>query len=194
MRRFNLPSEALLVLIEARTFDLYDDPMPRLDDLEGYCADTSASLFRLAAQILADGDAQAPADLCTHAGIAHGLTGLLRAFPRHARRQQCFLPHERLIDAGVTLDDIFSGLESPGLHRVLSEIGTAARAHLDRFRSDEAGSDPRVAPAFYPLALVEPYLDAMAKPDYRPFFTPIEISPLRKIARMMRASLHARRH
>ena len=30
-------ARALLDLIEARTFDLYDDPMPTVGDLEGYC-------------------------------------------------------------------------------------------------------------------------------------------------------------
>src|SRR5947209_4925488 len=33
--RFRLPRQALVDLIDARTFDLYDDPMPTLADLEG---------------------------------------------------------------------------------------------------------------------------------------------------------------
>ena len=31
-------------LVDARVFDLYDDPMPSLNDLEGYCGETSSSL------------------------------------------------------------------------------------------------------------------------------------------------------
>ena len=33
----------LVDLIDARVFDLYDDPMPTLDDLEGYCGETSSA-------------------------------------------------------------------------------------------------------------------------------------------------------
>ena len=37
------------------SFDLYDDPMPTLNDLEGYCGETSSALIRLASLVLADG-------------------------------------------------------------------------------------------------------------------------------------------
>ena len=53
--QFELPRRALVDLIEARRFDLYDDPMPTLNDLEGYCGETCSSLFRLAAIVCADG-------------------------------------------------------------------------------------------------------------------------------------------
>ena len=41
--QFRLPRQALVDLIDARIFDLYDDPMPTLNDLEGYCGETSSS-------------------------------------------------------------------------------------------------------------------------------------------------------
>ncbi len=51
----NLPVKPLLDLIEARTFDLYDDVMPDWDTLEGYCGETQSVLVRLASIILAYG-------------------------------------------------------------------------------------------------------------------------------------------
>src|ERR1044072_2708953 len=42
--RFSLPNARLLDLIEARAFDLYDDPMPTLEALEGYVRHTSATV------------------------------------------------------------------------------------------------------------------------------------------------------
>ena len=53
--RFRLPRQALVNLIDARVGDLYDDPIPTLNDLEGYCGETSSTLIRLASLILADG-------------------------------------------------------------------------------------------------------------------------------------------
>src|SRR5580658_3540739 len=37
--RFRLPRQAFDNLLTARLFDLYDDPMPSLNDLEGYCGE-----------------------------------------------------------------------------------------------------------------------------------------------------------
>src|SRR5919112_3083154 len=58
--RFRLPRPALVDLIDARVFDLYDDPMPTLTDLEGYCGETSSSLIRLASIVLIDGEPGPP--------------------------------------------------------------------------------------------------------------------------------------
>ena len=43
-------------LIDARSFDLYDEPMGSLAELEAYAEQTSSALMRLAAQILRDGN------------------------------------------------------------------------------------------------------------------------------------------
>ncbi|MBM3608964.1 MAG: phytoene/squalene synthase family protein, partial [Alphaproteobacteria bacterium] len=52
MRICNLPQAPLLNLIEARRFDLYNDAMPDLATLEGYCGETHSALFALTARIL----------------------------------------------------------------------------------------------------------------------------------------------
>src|SRR5687768_12963918 len=54
--RYRLPLGALTGIIEARAFDLYDDPMGTLHELEAYCSRTSSSVMALAAQILNDGN------------------------------------------------------------------------------------------------------------------------------------------
>ena len=70
----DLPKHALQNLVIAREFDLFDDPMPSLADLEGYLGETSSSLIQMAALILGKGAAEA-AGL---AGVAFGLAGVLR--------------------------------------------------------------------------------------------------------------------
>ena len=49
MEQYHLRREVLLDLIEARRFDLYEDPMGTLDDLEAYLRRTSSSVISLAA-------------------------------------------------------------------------------------------------------------------------------------------------
>ena len=43
--QFSLPTQRLLDLIEAHSFDLYDDPMPTFQVLEGYARQTSGAIF-----------------------------------------------------------------------------------------------------------------------------------------------------
>ena len=50
--RYRLPPRTLTELIDARSFDLYDEPMASLSDLERYAAQTSSALIELAARIL----------------------------------------------------------------------------------------------------------------------------------------------
>ena len=47
-----LPRAAFDNYLEARIFDLYDDPMPSRTDLEGYCGETASAIIQLAALVL----------------------------------------------------------------------------------------------------------------------------------------------
>ena len=183
---FRLPRQALVDLIDARVFDLYDDPMPTLNDLEGYCGETSSSLIRLGTMILSDGaDAGSP-DPAGHAGVAYAITGLLRAFPWHARRGQVFVPGEMLARHGVVREDIVSGRGGPGIAAALGDLRAVARRHLAQTRTLRAAIPAHVRPAFRQLALVEPYLKQMERRDYDPFRTPIEVPQWRKLWRLWR--------
>ena len=53
--RYHLPPKALVDLIDARSFDLYDEPMVSLAEFERYATRTSSALIDLAARILNDG-------------------------------------------------------------------------------------------------------------------------------------------
>ncbi|MGL4241378.1 MAG: phytoene/squalene synthase family protein, partial [Beijerinckiaceae bacterium] len=124
-----LPAKPLLDLIEARTFDLYDDLMPDWTTLEGYLGETQSALFQLSAMILTKGADPRTADAAGHAGVAYGLTLLLRAFPWHARRGQVFLPESLLSAVGIGRDDIVSGRDGAPLRAALAEARTRARDH-----------------------------------------------------------------
>ena len=62
---YNLPKQAFDNYLEARIFDLYDDPMPSRTDLEGYCGETAGALIQLAAMVL---DPDRGAALCRTGG------------------------------------------------------------------------------------------------------------------------------
>jgi phytoene synthase len=177
---FRLPRQAFVDLIDARVFDLYDDPMPSLNDLEGYCGETSSTLIRLASIILTQGDAGSP-DPAGHAGVAFAITGLLRALPWHARRGQVYLPQDVLARHGVVREDIVSGRGGPGLSRALADLRAVVRRHLAQVRTLRSTIPPAALPAYRPLALVEPYLREMERRGYDPIRSAVELPPWRRI-------------
>ena len=186
--RFRLPVQALLDLIDARVFDLYDDPMPSLGDLEGYLGETSSALIRIAELIMADGRDPGGADAAGHAGIAYGLTGLLRALPWHARQGRLFLPKDVLDRHGVTRDDVVLGRGGPGVVSGVAELRAVARRHLDRYRELRPAIPRQVRPAFLPLALVPGDLAALDRAGADPLRMPPEPSAPRRIATLWWAS------
>ena len=164
--KFGLSRADFSTLIEARRFDLYDDPMPDMRALIVFCDATAACLFRAAAKILSG----QPADEAAHAaGIAWGITGLLRALPLHAARGQCFLPADLLARHGTSRVDVIARLGTPELREALGELRTIARDHLEQGQA-LAGSIASVArPAFLSLAVLPLYLAAMEHRDSHPF-------------------------
>ncbi|MBM1173118.1 phytoene/squalene synthase family protein [Microvirga arabica] len=179
--QFRLPRQSLVDLIDARIFDLYEDPMPSLNDLEGYCGETSSSLIQLSSLILSEGSNPGTADAAGHAGVAYAIAGLLRAFPIHARQGQVYVPADILNKQGVVREDIVTGRGGPGLKGALADLRAVARRHLEQAHALRTTIPNAAKPAFQSIALVEPYLRAMERPDYDPFQTVVDIPQWRRI-------------
>jgi phytoene synthase len=188
IRDASLPPVAFDRLLTARVFDLYDDAIGPMGELEGYLGDTSSSLIQLAAIVLVDGKDPGTANAAGHAGVAYGLTGLMRALPVTASRRQLFLPADILARHGAEPEAIFAGEATAGVKAALAELIAAARDHLAKAQLALAGADPRVLPAFLPVALAETYLDLMARPDFDPFRTPAEVPQWRRQWRLLHAA------
>jgi 15-cis-phytoene synthase len=182
--KFGLPRADFTALIEARRFDLYDDPMPDMPALIAYCDATSSCLFRAAAKILST----ETADEVAHcAGVAYALTGLLRALPLHASRGQCFVPAALLAKHGTSPADLIARQDNPALRAALAEFRAIARDHLARTQASVGSLAAATHPAFLPLAVLRPYLTVMERRDYDPF-TPTDVPPWRRQWRLWRES------
>jgi 15-cis-phytoene synthase len=185
--RFGLPVQTFLDLVEARAFDLYNDPMPTLDAFAGYGRRTASGLIALAAQVL-DGEHREVRQAAGPAGIAYATTGLLRAFARHASRGQLYLPADVLARHGVTTSDVFAGRVTEPLRAALAELRAFARGNLAAFAARRGELPAAVVPAFLPVALVPAYLARMERRDYDPFTTPVEVPQWRRQWLLWRAA------
>jgi 15-cis-phytoene synthase len=185
--RHALSIDRLHNLLEARTFDLHNDPMPGLAALDAYARETSSTLMALAMHILGNGEAASPRP-AVPAGVAYAITGLLRALPRHSARGQVFVPEEVLSRHGIDRETILSGHMNEGVASALRELRGYARRQLETAREPLAALPTRLIPALLPVALVRLYLDRMDGPDYDPFVTPVEVPQWRRQWVLWRAS------
>ena len=185
--RYRLPVQTLLDLIEARAFDLYNDPMPTLAAFAGYGRRTASGLITLAVQVL-DRAAADVGNAAIPAGIAYATAGLLRAFALHASRGQLYLPADVLVRHGVSSSDILAGRTTGGLRAALAELRAFARGNLAAYAVRRDQLPAAILPAFLPVALVPAYLDRMERRDYDPFKTPVELPQWRRQWLLWRAA------
>jgi len=142
-------------LISARAFDSSAEQFADFEALESYVDSTSGRLMRLAAQIL-DGPGGIGSTL-REAGVAYGLTGLLRALPFHQGRHKLYLPLDLLSALNLTPEAFFH-LEpnEPRLSSAVRQVALKAREHfLEAQRAPKPGA---ALAATLPAALVPVYL------------------------------------
>jgi len=175
-----LPQVAFDNMLEARIFDLYDDPMPSRTDLEGYCGETAATLIQLAAMVLDPVGAPGFAELAGRAGCAQAITGLLLLLPLHRRRGQCFVPADILAAAGTTPDEFVKGDGGGAAERAVAAMIALAREHLNAFEKGAPALPVALRPAFLALALTRAYLDKMEKSGRSPLNMTATLSTLRR--------------
>jgi phytoene synthase len=185
--RYRLPPLVLTGLVDARSFDLYDEPMASVDELERYARETSSMLIELAARILRDGRDPEIGEVAEHAGIAYAVAGLLRALPIHASRGQLYLPADLMHRYDAQPSDVFSGKATAELRAVLAELRLCARQHLTAVRDGLSTVPAEVLPALLPVALVRPALDWMERRSYQPF-APSELPQWRRQWTLWRAA------
>ncbi|RUU22631.1 phytoene/squalene synthase family protein [Mesorhizobium sp. M7A.F.Ca.US.014.04.1.1] len=175
---FGLPKPAFENMLDARIFDLYDDPMPSRTDLEGYCGETAAALIQLAAMVLDPVEAPRFAELAGRAGCAQAMTGLLLLLPLHRQRGQCFVPADILAAAGSSPEEFVTGDGGSGAKRAVAAMMALAREHLSAFEQGAPALPVSLRPAFLPLALSRAYLGKMENGS--PFGGVARLSALRR--------------
>jgi phytoene synthase len=159
----DLPLHAFRNMIEARKFDLYDDPMPSLTDLEGYLGETSSALIQLAALVLAGEEALKTAAVSGYAGVAVGIAGLMRSLPQHRARGQCYIPLDMLARRGLTPAHVLAGRSDAAMAVLLAEFRHVAEARLREARVAQSVVPVAAMPAFLPASLADTYLRKLGR-------------------------------
>jgi len=187
-----LPKAAFVNMIEARRFDLYDDPMPSLADLEGYLGETSSSIVQLASLILAGSASGKAASAAGYAGVAYGLTGLVRALPLHRARGQCYVPKDLLEREGLTPAHLIAGKREPALLRVIQQMTSIAGKRLAEARALRGDIPAEALAALLPAALVDADLTNISRAGLDVLSEVAQVAQWRRQLRLWRMARRGR--
>lgn len=164
---YRLPVSALDGLIDARVGDLYADPPPSMNDLEGYCGECFSVPYRLAAMIVSPQDSAAIAEVAGHGGVAEGLLDIVARWPMLLRRSRVMLPQDVMAQFSLTRESVLAGTEPAQVRLALAHMLALAESHRVKASAALDGLKAEEAPAFLPLALLAPFTTRVrrAMPD-----------------------------
>ncbi|MCG8545031.1 MAG: squalene/phytoene synthase family protein [Alphaproteobacteria bacterium] len=155
-------------LIDARAFDLTDEPPATMAALVDYAAGTSANLVALALEAMdARGD-----DIATvgrDVGIGWALTGLIRAIPAHAQARRLYVPRELTERHGVDVGELLELRSSVALCAAVRDVADQAAAHLRAARRARNVVPKGAVPALLVGRLADLYLRRLRSVGFDPF-------------------------
>ena len=178
-------------LIDARAFDLGDDPPETLAALLDYAEATSSGLMRLAAETLGGGGE--PLDEAAgHAGIAWALIGLIRAMPHHLRQGRVYLPRDIEAEYAVDVRKMRALKADPGLAAAVNRLADLARERLAAARAQHGKVPPAARPALLLATLADGYLARLRRARYDIFDPRLAARPGLLAARLAVNALRGR--
>jgi phytoene synthase len=186
LSRTALDSKGLEALIDARETEVSILPFATLEAMESHAQATSSALMRIAAGLLGSGGDSF--ELTHEAGIAYGLTGMLRSIAFHAERGKLFLPENLLFEECATHADALAGKCGAALRRVLDKVSASAMQHF--LRGKAMAVPHAIFPAVLPTALVPVYHARLMRSD--PLRARSDLSQIRRQFILLRAVLRRR--
>ena len=168
IREFALSRVPFDTLIDTREVDLKTEPPETMAALEAYAEGTSASLVRLAVEVLAP-PSPAGQEVGRAVGIGYALAGLIRAMPFHAAAGRSYIPADLISRHGIDPAEYRARRTTDGLRGAVAEVAAAARRHLDAAPRGR-GAVPRSAiPALLPALVARGFLNRLERVGYDPF-------------------------
>jgi 15-cis-phytoene synthase len=125
-RRFDIPHEHLLAVIEGVEMDVPPRRYETFDELTEYCRRVASAVALACIHVWGfDGPAAfAPAEQC---GLAVQLTNILRDLKEDADAGRVYLPLADLRQCGVSVEELERGVASPALGRLIAMEAARAR-------------------------------------------------------------------
>ena len=119
VKRFNLPQEHLLEIIDGMEMDLDQPRYADFKSLQLYCYRVASVVGLLSAEIFGYTDRET-LKYAHDLGIAFQLTNIIRDVGEDARRNRIYLPMDEMQQFGVTAADILNSRETPNFQKLMA--------------------------------------------------------------------------
>jgi phytoene synthase len=130
VRNFHLDYADFIAVIDGMQMDVEADiRAPDLATLDLYCDRVASAVGRLSVRIFGVPGELGP-KLAHHLGRALQLTNILRDVDEDADIGRLYLPHEKLVAAGITTTEPHAVLAHPGLASVCGFVASEADRHF----------------------------------------------------------------
>ncbi|HEY3460958.1 MAG TPA: presqualene diphosphate synthase HpnD [Casimicrobiaceae bacterium] len=191
VRRYRLPKEHLLRVIDGMQMDLERTRYATFAELEDYCDHVAGVVGLLSAEIFGYEDARTR-DYARSLGIAFQLTNIIRDVGEDARRGRIYLPEEDLDRFGVAALDVLHARTSPAFVELMRfEVERARRWYDDAIAALPARDRRAQRPGLAMAAIYRTLLDEIARDGYEVLDRRIALTPLRKLWIATRAAWQA---
>jgi phytoene synthase len=191
VRRYRLPKEHLLRVIDGMQMDLERTRYATFAELEDYCDHVAGVVGLLSAEIFGYEDARTR-DYARSLGIAFQLTNIIRDVGEDARRGRIYLPEEDLDRFGVAALDVLHARTSPAFVELMRFEVERARGWYDDAIAALPARDRRAQrPGLAMAAIYRTLLDEIARDGYEVLDRRIALTPLRKLWIATRAAWQA---
>jgi len=185
IKRHDLPVAPLLRMLEARRFDLYDDPMPDLTSFEGYAGETGSMLYQLATLIVNKGEDAGAATAAGHMGVAHALIGHMLNVEETLSRGQIFLPMAIFSAHGVDQNQLLAKQNTTEIIASFASLREIAGMHLNKAQEAIKSLRPEVRPVFALYPVLNWQLQRLQQGEKNPFSAHVPLVAWLKIAKIL---------
>ena len=191
VRRYRLPKEHLLRVIDGMQMDLERTRYPNFAALENYCDHVAGVVGLMSAEIFGYEDPRT-LDYAGKLGVAFQLTNIIRDVGEDARRGRIYLPQDELARFGVAEADVLHTRSSPAFVELMQFETERARRWYDDALAALPAQDRRAQRAGLAMAAIyRTLLDEIARDGFGVLDRRIALTPLRKLWIATRTVWHA---
>ena len=182
IRRFDLPQEEFLSIIEGMETDVADSVrMTRLEDLLAYCRKVAGAVGMLVIHTFGVPGHPGP-QMAQAMGNAFQLTNILRDLEEDARLKRLYVPGEILARHGVEVGSPHDALHHPGFPAACAELASLARRYYAQSERllGELGYR-RVRPLVAMMKVYCEILDLLERRGWENVHIPVRLTLARKM-------------
>lgn len=181
IKRYDLPMELFIEIIDGMRMDLGEVRYGDFKSLQLYCYRVASVVGQLSASIFGYSDRKT-LKYANDLGMAFQLTNIIRDVGEDARRDRIYLPQDELRQFGVSEDDILNGRQTDEFTRLMAFQEQRAQSYYDSALAALPKADRKnQLTGLIMSAIYRSLLDEIKRDNFQVLNQRISLTPIRKL-------------